>query len=261
MRVSEELRIVSGKWPLGPEVEQAAVAGGRMLYDTSRASNFSGDWFEPAFWERRAAVVDTARGRGSTLFVRQGTAVYALRHYRRGGLIAKISADRYWWRSEDDTRPFAEWYLMYHMYRAGLPVPAPVAARYLKRGSTYSGDLITERIEGSEPLSVLLAREPVPFSAWIGIGRCIRRFHDAGVYHADLNAHNILLVNRDSVYLIDFDRGKLRKPGWWRDANLVRLRRSLEKVTVALPPDRFTEDDWHSLLAGYRESSVAERAA
>jgi 3-deoxy-D-manno-octulosonic acid kinase len=252
---------VSNKWPLGPEVEQAAVAGGRMLYDTSRAINFSGDWFEPVFWERRSAVVESARGRGTTLFVRQGNASYALRHYRRGGLIAKVSADRYVWRTEDSTRPFAEWYLMYHMYRAGLPVPAPVAARYLKRGSTYSGDIITERVEGSEPLSALLLREPVPFSSWLMIGRCVRRFHEAGVYHADLNAHNILLLGRDSVYLIDFDRGQLRKPGWWRDANLVRLRRSLEKITIGLPAERFTEDDWHTLLAGYRESGAQQSAA
>lgn len=252
---------MSDKWPLGPEVEHAAVAGGRMLYDTSRAINFSGDWFEPMFWQRRSAVVGQARGRGSTLFVRRGNASYALRHYRRGGLVARLSPDRYLWRTQDSTRPFAEWYLTYHLYRAGLPVPAPVAARYLRRRGTYSGDLITERIEGSESLSNLLATDAVPFSSWIMIGRCVRRFHDAGVCHADLNAHNILLVNRDTVYLIDFDRGRLREPGWWRDANLVRLRRSLEKVTAGLPRERFTEDDWHSLLAGYRESSVAERTA
>ena len=244
---------MSDKWPVGSEVEQAAIAGGRMLYDTSRASNFGAEWFEPAFWERRSAIEGRARGRGNTLLVRAGTHAYAVRHYRRGGLIATLSPDRYWWRSEDLTRPFAEWYLLYHLYRAGLPVPAPVAARYVKRGRTYSGDLITARLENSESLASILARESLPFSAWIAVGRCIRRFHESGVFHADLNAHNILLVERLSVYLLDFDRGRLRKAGWWRDANLVRLRRSLEKVTLALPPDRFTNDDWHSLLAGYRE--------
>ena len=57
------------------------------------------------------------------------------------------------------------------------------------------------------------------------------------------------------MYLIDFDRGRLQKPGLWCDANLVRLRRSLEKVTYALPPERFTEADWHGLLDGYRVAS------
>jgi len=244
---------VSDKWPVGAEVDEAAIAGGRMLYDTSRASNFGAEWFEPAFWERRSAIEGRARGRGNTLFVRQGQYAYALRHYRRGGLIAKLSGDRYWWRGEDLTRPFAEWFLTYHLYRAGLPVPAPVAARYVKRGRTYTGDLITARIENAESLAGVLTREPLGFSAWIAVGRCIRQFHESGIYHADLNAHNLLLLGHDTVYMLDFDRGELRKPGWWRDANLVRLRRSLEKVTIGLPPERFTEDDWHSLLAGYRE--------
>ena len=99
--------------------------------------------------------------------------------------------------------------------------------------------------------------QPAPRrAAWISIGRCIRRFHDLGVCHADLNAHNILL-SEDSVYLIDFDRCQLRGGGLWRDANLVRLRRSLEKVAWGLPPERFGEADWHGLLDGYRQSSPA----
>ena len=144
---------------------------------------------------------------------------------------------------------------MYHLAHAGLPVPAPIAARYRKSGFTYSGDLITERLADAESLSVRLAEAGVPISHWIAIGRCIRRFHDCGVCHADLNAHNVLLGENGAVYLIDFDRGHLRKPGLWCDANLVRLRRSLEKVTYALPAERFTEADWHGLLDGYRLSS------
>ena len=56
------------------------------------------------------------------------------------------------------------------------------------------------------------------------------------------------------MYLIDFDRCQLRAPGLWRDGNLVRLRRSLEKITWALPAERFGEADWHGLLDGYRQS-------
>ena len=67
-----------------------------------------------------------------------------------------------------------------------------------------------------------------------------------------------MLGQGDEVYLVDFDRGTLRKPGaWWCDANLVRLRRSLEKIAYGLPPDRFTEADWYGLLDGHRESSGA----
>ena len=74
------------------------------------------------------------------------------------------------------------------------------------------------------------------------------------MHHADLNAHNILLTP-EQVYVIDFDRGTLRRRGWWADTTLVRLYRSLEKVTLLAAPESFTDQDWLSLLAGYRESA------
>jgi 3-deoxy-D-manno-octulosonic acid kinase len=61
----------------------------------------------------------------------------------------------------------------------------------------------------------------------------------------------VLLNDAQQVWLVDFDRGRLRSPGLWCDTNLVRLRRSIEKITDALPVDRFSEADWASLLSGY----------
>jgi 3-deoxy-D-manno-octulosonic acid kinase len=231
---------VNGRWAVGPEVKRGALTGGAMLYDASRVGNLSPNWFDPKYWAARGELDGVARGRGATHFVRSAGKSYVLRHYRRGGLIARIAGDRYLWRGEQGTRPFEEWQLTYRLHRAGLPVPAPLAARYRHHGFTYTG-----------ALSVL---------TWIAIGRCIRRFHDLGVCHADLNAHNVLL-SEEAVYLIDFDRCQLRRPGLWCDANLVRLRRSLEKVTWALPPERFGESDWHALLDGYRQSSATPAPA
>ena len=241
-------------WPVGAEVGEAAIDGGRMLYDTLRTSNFSAQFFDPEYWRKHDAIEGSALGRGTTWFIRVGEGSYVLRHYRRGGLIAKFSKDRYWYGSESETRSFAEWYLTYHLHRAGLPVPAPIAARYQRRGLFYRADLITQRIENSESLAQRLLKGPLSLTQWIAVGRCIRRFHDAGVCHADLNAHNILLTP-EQVYLIDFDRGSLRKRGWWADTTLVRLYRSLEKVTLLAAPESFSDEDWHSLLAGYRESA------
>ena len=247
-------------WPVGAEVGEAAINGGRMLYDTLRTSNFSQEFFEPEYWRRHDAIDGTALGRGTTFFVRSGDSSFVLRHYRRGGFMANLSKDAYLWNGESETRSFAEWYLTYHLHRAGLPVPAPIAARYRRKGMFYTADLITQRIEGSESLAARLARGPLSLLQWISIGRCIRRFHDAGVHHADLNAHNILLTP-EQVYLIDFDRGTLRKRGWWADTTLVRLYRSLEKVTLLDAPESFSDQDWHSLLAGYRESAGLPQAS
>jgi 3-deoxy-D-manno-octulosonic acid kinase len=238
-------------WQLGPGVKRVAVAGGAMLYDASRVSNFSEAWFDPNWWQERDAVEGSALGRGSTWFVRGERGAYALRHYHRGGLVAKFVRDRYLWTGESETRPFAEWGLTYHMRRAGLPVPVPIAARYLRAGYSYTGDLITIRLANAFPLAQLLGTAALSLETWIAIGRCVGRFHELGICHADLNAHNVLLTEEGRVFVVDFDRGALRNPGLWQDGNLVRLRRSLEKITELLPPDRFTEQDWHSLLDGY----------
>ena len=255
------------KWPLGSEVRRKVIAGGAMLYDASRAGNLSTETFDPVLLARRGQIVGEARGRGTAWFLSVQNHAWVLRHYRRGGLISGLSRDRYWWRGEEGTRSFAEWQLTYHLHRAGLPVPAPIAARYRKHGFGYRGDIITERLMDVWSLAQALDVAPLSLLTWIAIGRCLRRFHELGVCHADLNAHNILIgrdVNRhseespDRVYLIDFDRGSLRKPGFWQDANLVRLRRSLEKITWGLPAERFTEDDWHGLLDGYQQSATPQ---
>lgn len=225
-----------------------------MLYDASRAGNLSAEWFDPAYWRARGELDGSAQGRATAHFIKSAGNRYLLRHYRRGGLMARLRGDRYGWRSEESTRPFAEWLLTYRLHRAGLPVPAPVGARYVRRGSSYSGDLITERLPTVGSLAECLRTGALSVVTWISIGRCIRRFHDVGLCHADLNAHNVLLSEED-VYLIDFDRGQLRAPGLWRDGNLVRLRRSLDKVTWGLPAERFGESDWHGLLDGYRHAS------
>jgi 3-deoxy-D-manno-octulosonic acid kinase len=92
---------------------------------------------------------------------------------------------------------------------------------------------------------------------WRAVGRCIRRFHDAGVYHADLNAHNVLLAG-SVVYVLDFDRGRYRAPGTWQAANLARLRRSLDKLARQSKSFFCTEDDWVALGEGYDQRRLGE---
>jgi 3-deoxy-D-manno-octulosonic acid kinase len=103
-------------------------------------------------------------------------------------------------------------------------------------------------------LSVVIAQSPVGPDTWQAVGRCIRRFHDAGFYHADLSTHNLQLDARGKVWLLDWDRGRLRSPGRWRQANLQRLHRSCRKIRDQ-DGARFTTDDWRALLDGY--ASVA----
>lgn len=250
------------RWPIGAEVRQKPIPGGVMLYDASRAGNVEDSWFDPRWWSQRGQVRASAEGRGAALFIDADARQLVLRHYRRGGWIAQLSPDRYLWRNEALTRPYLEWHLLYAMQRAGLPVPVPIAARYRRVGRwRYTADLITERIPAALSLAALLRAAPLALSGWIALGRCLRRFHEDGICHADLNAHNVLLDDAGDVWLVDFDRGRLRHPGYWCDGNLVRLRRSIEKVTDGLPPERFSEADWASLLDGYFTALPAASAA
>jgi 3-deoxy-D-manno-octulosonic acid kinase len=247
---------VSERAALGPEVKRIASAGGVMLYDSSRAGNLTAEWFDARYWANRSEIEGHAQGRGAVWFIKSAEGRrYVLRHYRRGGLLGRLRGDRYGWHDEDSTRAFREWQLTYRLHRAGLPVPAPVGARYQRDGGSYRADLLTERLPTVGTLAECLRTGALSVTTWIAIGRCIQRFHDVQLWHADLNAHNVLLSEED-IYLVDFDRSRLRPPGLWRDGNLVRLRRSLEKVTWGLPPDRFSEADWFGLLDGYRQSSV-----
>jgi 3-deoxy-D-manno-octulosonic acid kinase len=212
--------------------------------------------FQPEYWRQHGRVSAPPAGRGAAIFIEHGAHSWVLRHYRRGGMMARISRDRYLWTGESRTRAFNEWRLLWELHRAGLPVPAPVAARYRRGGLTYRADLITERIRDARPLSVVLESQSLPVDAWQAIGRCIRLFHDAGVCHADLNAHNILLAASGAVFLIDFDRGQRRPPGAWAQTNLQRLQRSLNKINQGLLAEGSSPSDWEALLRGYAGASA-----
>jgi 3-deoxy-D-manno-octulosonic acid kinase len=208
--------------------------------------------FDADFWAARGELSAVSGGRGSAWFVGSAAQPWVLRHYRRGGFIARISQDRYWFRTEDRVRSFAEWRLLAYLSQHGLNVPKPVAAFYRRASWTYSCDLITERIAEAQPLSAALEAGALAQIMWRQVGAAIARLHRHGVDHADLNAHNILLDARGTVSVIDFDRGKLRIPGAWTLRNLARLKRSLQKIAAVIPADRFTPASWEELLAGYR---------
>jgi tRNA A-37 threonylcarbamoyl transferase component Bud32 len=125
-----------------------------------------------------------------------------------------------------------------------------VAARYERHGLVYRADLITEELPTRRTLAQALAAGALDAPTWRAVGACVGRLHARGVQHADLNAHNLLLGDGGEVYVVDFDRGRVRARGPWERAVLARLERSLVKVTAALPPGRFDAAAWRALLGG-----------
>ncbi|MDN5923677.1 MAG: 3-deoxy-D-manno-octulosonic acid kinase [Xanthomonadales bacterium] len=225
-----------------------------IVFDTEVAPQVTAAWFEPAFWRERQQWRVGEGGRGGVAYVDTPEAVYVLRHYRRGGAMAAWLGDRYVWQGRDRTRGFAEFRLLRDLYAMGLPVPRAVAARYQRAGRYYTADLMTQCIEQARTVAQYVIDGEFDHALARAVGALIARFHLHGVYHADLNAHNVL-VNPAGLYLIDFDRGVMRTPAAsWQRANLSRLRRSLIKLGAASDGEQhFERGVWTALLDGYAQ--------
>ncbi len=231
-----------------------------MVYDARSIDQDPGPLFDPEYWKSRAAVVGETMGRGVTYFVRHQQEEWVLRHYRRGGVVASLSHDCYLWTGLAGTRAWREWKLLLEMRERQLPVPRPVAARVIRRGLCYTADIIVERIPGARPLAEVLNRQALSESAWQSVGGCVRRLHEAGFSHADLNARNILLDESGGVFLVDFDKSAKRRYGNWREGNLARLERSLRKFHASSVSFQFGEQCWRSLMTGYRDAGESSHS-
>ncbi len=148
----------------------------------------------------------------------------------RGGLIAKLLGDLHWGMG----RPFRELYAVIRARQAGLRVPEIVAVRATRAwGPLYRFTVVVTEIGGaSDLLSLAPILPPAQRHRAIGeVAEAVRKMHEAGLYHGDLNIKNILIAGESDVYLIDLDRAILRDA---RDTaldfrNLSRLNRSVEK--------------------------------
>lgn len=199
-----------------------------VRYDAKVMAQPDLNLFDPA-WPSLEAQPVSEGGRQAAWYIRSGDRDAVLRHYRRGGWAAKFSADRYVWLGPQNVRSFNEFDVLRSLYEAGLPVPRPYAAVCWRHGLTYRAAIVVERLHG---VSALASALDVADSEQVA--RCIYAMHEQGVWHADLNAYNILLDKEGRVWLIDFD--KARRPVLSlerRSANLLRLRRSLLKVAGA----------------------------
>ncbi|WP_404472368.1 3-deoxy-D-manno-octulosonic acid kinase [Vreelandella venusta] len=201
------------------------------LSDVSTSHQLNPTLFEEKYWRRQGLIVGEAPGRGSSLFLQASDhEQWVLRPYRRGGLVAKLSHKRYLWLGRERTRAFRELRLTAMLYEQGLPVPRPVACCVTRFGLTYEAALITVRIPGAQALASLLSDNAADEALLRRVGVMIKRFHQAGLDHVDLNARNILIDLNGEPWLIDLDRCRLRTAGTWQKRNLKRLARSLEKL-------------------------------
>jgi len=223
-----------------------------IAFDADLVESPGVDLFSPELWRARRSLDGEAVGRGSTWFVNAPFGPAVLREYLRGGWVAKVSRRSYFFTTVARSRPFREFDILATLSAQGLPVPQPVAALCEHGGLMSTGSIITMRIAHTRTLADILPGDPQQGSdVWENVGRCIRQFHRAGVWHADLNARNILLDREMKVYLIDFDRARLMTGTEVNGKrNLDRLKRSLEKLWPA-SQHTLLQPAWNRLRAAY----------
>lgn len=192
---------------------------------------------DPEALARRAEA--RAAGRGQTLRVPLSDDPACrergmLRRYLHGGLLGRVTGASFLGsRSKDEVRVLQE------LRRRGAPCPEPLAA-YQRQilGPFRELYLLTREIPGARAAPEVfrsLPRDQVRRRRQLlrQLARAVRRFHDAGGIHPDLNARNLVLDDRDGAWVLDLDRGAVATRAAdhrVRRANLRRLARSWRKL-------------------------------
>ncbi len=186
---------------------------------------------QSAFGNRRSAFALTVAGL-PPMFVRR---------YRRGGLMRFLVAELY---AGTVPRPLHELRVTAAAHRRGLPVVEPMGAMVEAAGPClYRGWLLTRALHGTTLWELLLsAPQPQARRQALHQARAaIDRLHEGGLYHADLNLHNLFVYSdeqRPGVVVLDLDKARLYPgalPARIRRNNFSRLARSARRLAAAGP--------------------------
>lgn len=179
---------------------------------------------------------------GLHLFARRG---------RRGGLIASILSDIYVGMAP---RPLTELTVTIEAIRRGIPVAEPMGAMVEWIGpALYRGFLLTRAVRGMTLWEfVKTDDDPTVRRHVLEQARtAIDTMHSKGLFHADLNLHNLLVTQAHEsfiVIIIDLDKSQLFDAplsAAMRRANAARLMRSARKLD---PSGKFLDAATLSIL-------------
>src|SRR5262249_18510777 len=138
------------------------------------------------------------RGDISAYLLRPDLSV-VLRPYRRGGLAARVTRERYLGVSP---RPIRELRIGEALRAGGVPTAEVLGAAVLWAvPGSYRGALVTREVSGAANLWQYLQRaapaERAP--ACVAAAAAVRRLHEAGFVHPDLNLQNFLIRRSATV--------------------------------------------------------------
>ncbi len=167
---------------------------------------------------------------GPDIFVRRG---------RRGGLMHFINRDLYFGLRP---RPLMELAVALEAARRGVPIAEPlgVVIESLAPG-VYRGAMLTQAMAGTTLWEVLLTDDDSRVRSFLieEARRVIDLMHEVGLFHDDLNLHNLFVTRQAesfTIVILDLDKARLySKPlnSQLRRLNLDRLARSAHKLDRA----------------------------
>lgn len=172
---------------------------------------------------------------------------------RHGGLLRGLSGDLFFGLS---ARPLRELVVAGEAYRRGIAIAEPMGAmvEWLAPG-VYRGFFLTRALDGMS-LWEFIRTDDDPLVRRHVLERtraAIETMHQRGLWHADLNLHNLFVTHRGdefAVLILDLDRARLFDrpvPAALRRRNHARLLRSIRKLD---PPGHYFDREALEILRG-----------
>ena len=156
-----------------------------------------------------------------------------VRHAWHGGLLARITGDRFF----PPTRAPYELAVSLRLTAIGIRTPRVAAYAVYPAGPLLRrSDIATDEVPNSADLAAILAGEANPVGradALRAARRLLASLAQHGVHHPDLNIKNILIAFRPDgepdAWLLDVDRVRFTSPARAAKANADRVTRSARK--------------------------------
>jgi 3-deoxy-D-manno-octulosonic acid kinase len=175
-------------------------------------------------------INSTLGGRTSITVARlEGMGSVVIKYYRRGGAIRYLIKKRY--LKCGKTRCQIEYELLQKVRSLGINAPEPIAFAYQGR-LFYQCWLVTREIEDHQTLvQISRSNEEQARMLMKAIIKQVSMLIKNKILHADLHPGNVIVDNKNQVYLLDFDKASIfpGKKNALRSRYLRRWNRAIQK--------------------------------
>lgn len=220
------------------------------------------EWvFDPRRLAEEQVLTGTAAGRAPVWFFTYQTHRLVLRHYWRGGFIARLTPDRFIWQGLKRSRPWGELNTLMQLRELGMAVPTPAGAKVERdrHRLLYTADIVTEEIPNALSLPDFFCstdskhkQEEVCYK----VGETIAQLHSLGAKHTDLNVRNILVSPPGEISVIDWDKGSVSPTV---TTNPISAKRTLERLRRSIKKDSLLRDSHAEIFANIEEGYFSTR--